>query len=83
MTLTEAKAFTTWGFRWACWLYLAVWLIGLLWPTDNSDINRFHRSEMAIRTDALTGCQYLESHGGGLIARLDGTGNIIGCRMTR
>lgn len=41
--------------------------------TDTPD----KRSGMAIRYDAMTGCQYLESSGGGLTPRLDSTGKQI------
>ncbi len=38
------------------------------------------RSEIAARTDSLTGCQYLTTKAGGLTPRLDAEGRHIGCR---
>lgn len=41
--------------------------------TDSPDA----RSGVALRTDYMTGCQYLESSGGHLTLRLDAEGNHI------
>ncbi len=38
------------------------------------------RSGMWLRTDAATGCEYLEGMRGGLIARVDAAGRHMGCR---
>lgn len=48
--------------------------------TDDSDYSSFYRSGVAVRIDALTGCQYLEGNNGGLTPRLDYSGKQIGCR---
>lgn len=42
---------------------------------DNSDAKR--RSGLIVRTDALTGCQYLETILGGVTPRLDKDGKQI------
>lgn len=52
---------------------LAVGIVAFnhLSPRDSSDTET-ERSGMTVRTDALTGCQYLESSKGFLTPRLDG-----------
>lgn len=44
---------------------------------DNSDKNIFKRSDMAIKTDYLTGCQYLVTFWGGITPRLDKDGKQV------
>jgi len=51
-------------------LFCQVFVVGV----DDSDISTFKRSGMKIRTDALTGQQYLESSSGYLTPRI-GTAN--------
>lgn len=41
---------------------------------DDSDRDSWHRSGMVVRTDALTGRQYLESSAGHLVPRLGANG---------
>ena len=44
--------------------------------TDDSDINKWHRSGLRIYTDNKTGVQYLRA-GNAITPRLDGDGNVI------
>lgn len=44
---------------------------------DDSDFDAWHRSGMAVRTDARTGVQYLESSGGCIVPRLDASGQPV------
>ena len=43
------------------------------------DTDGAKRSNMALRTDYGTGCQYLETSGGGITPRLDVNGKHKGC----
>lgn len=54
--------------------------LSMIVPTDNSDVDYLNRSGMSIRTDALTGCQYLESTKGGLTPRMDSNSKQVGCK---
>lgn len=81
MTLKEAKDFTVWLAGW--------WVIGLLitfaiWTfpfnRDTTDGEWPNRSGMRPRTDALTGCQYLETSGGGITPRIGSRGRHLGCK---
>ena len=83
MTAEELKNYTKWLAKWAVGLYFAVAMIGKL-PInrDDSDPGEWgERSGVAVRTDALTGCQYLEAMNGGLTPRIDNNGKQIGCRQ--
>lgn len=44
---------------------------------DNSDKDFFTRSDMSIKTDYLTGCQYLTTSWGGITPRLDKNGKQV------
>jgi hypothetical protein len=57
-------------------LTLALNGLGLI-STDDSDVSRFDRSGLKVRTDAKTGCEYLETHEGSLFPRLDALGKPI------
>lgn len=46
--------------------------------TDNPD--SYERSQLSIRTDHKTGCQYLAYRSGGLTPRLDSAGGHMGCK---
>lgn len=46
-------------------------------PTDSTDISRTDRSGLKLHTDAMTGCQYLSTSGGGITPRLDSQGKQI------
>lgn len=50
------------------WMLVAA-LMNFFTPYDSCD-GEGHRCGLRIRTDALTGCQYLESTGGSLTPRL-------------
>lgn len=52
----------------------------LVFARDDSDPAGTARSGMLIRTDNLTGCQYLRAGSGGLTPRVDGAGRHIGCK---
>jgi len=52
---------------------LAAALVNCFTPYDSCD-GEGHRCGLRIRTDALTGCQYLESSQGSLMPRLDRQG---------
>lgn len=68
--------------------FAVMWLIGLAFtaamgwfadrygPRDSTD-TAAERSGMTLRTDALTGCQYLESRTGYLTPRLDSDKMIV------
>ncbi len=62
---------------WPVWI--AVWLVVsmAIWPTDDSDTSRWHRSGLNVRVDAKTGVNYVGSgiFGlGGLVVRVDTNG---------
>lgn len=65
---------------WTCGGALAftaiAWAGGQFAPRDSTD-TATERSGMTLRTDALTGCQYLESRTGYLTPRLDSDKMII------
>jgi hypothetical protein len=64
-------------------IFAALVLLGLLIdalrlrPIDSTDAGYFERSGMRPRVDALTGCHYLETSGGGLTPRLDRAGRQV------
>lgn len=58
--------------------YFAVYAAG--YGLDSTDVHAFKRSGVALRTDNLTGCEYLEGAKGGLTPRLTATGLHMGCR---
>lgn len=83
MNAEELKSYTKWLAKWLVFLYFAVAMIGKL-PIgrDDSDPGEWgSRSGVAVRTDARTGCQYLEALNGGLTPRIDSSGKQIGCRQ--
>lgn len=47
---------------------------------DSTDGAWPHRSGVDVVTDAVTGCQYLRTPGGGITPRVNGTGKQLGCR---
>ena len=61
-------------------LCVVILLLQLAWavlPVGRDDTDGESRSGLNLRTDARTGCQYLESMGGGLTPRLDRNGRHI------
>lgn len=54
------------------WVFFGITGLGM----DSTDKSPWHRSDLDLHIDALTGCQYL-SHGGSLTPRLDSDGNIL------
>lgn len=61
-------------------LYVVILLLQFAWnvlPVGRDDTDGESRSGLTLRTDARTGCQYLESKGGGLTPRLDGNGEHV------
>lgn len=81
MNLKETKDYTRWLCGWLIVGYFMVVLIGLSpIARDDSDPGSWgDRSGLTLRTDSLTGCQYLEAQSGGLTPRLDTDGKHIGC----
>ena len=80
--MNELKRWTYWLINWAIILYTVGWLIGIT-PIgrDETDPGEWGaRSNLAIRTDSQTGCQYLAASSGGLTPRLDANGRHIGCK---
>jgi hypothetical protein len=45
--------------------------------TDDSDLDKSHRSGVRVVTDYKTGLQYLETSKGGITPRLDAKGNQV------
>ena len=76
------KRYTWWALSWYTVASIIIGLINLSsLGRDDSDPDRYgDRSGLRVRTDSLTGCQYLESSKGNLIPRLDRTMQHIGCR---
>lgn len=72
----------------ACTLFNALMLIGFLHfyfqpsPRDDSDepVKNGKVSEMKVRIDYLTGCNYLESSNGSLTPRRNALGYQVGCK---
>lgn len=59
------------------WVLLIAWGI-VSNKVDTSDYNFWHRSNMRIHVDNLTGCHYLSTgHFGGLVPRLDEYGDQV------
>lgn len=56
------------------WLVFSTLIALAFNPVDNSDVDRWNRSEMRIHTDALTGCQYLSTRQGSITPRLHSDG---------
>lgn len=46
-------------------------------PTDSTDFSTSDRSGLKLHTDAMTGCQYLSTSGGGITPRLDRNGHQV------
>jgi hypothetical protein len=82
MTAEELKKYTRWLAGWAVFVYLAgVLLSQTPLNRDDSDPGDWgRRSGLVPRVDYLTGCQYLQTTGGGITPRLDKAGTHIGCR---
>lgn len=77
--LDSLKAYTVWIVKGA---FLAA-IIGFglsswLSPYDDTDPEG-SRSGLVLRTDHLTGCQYLTTTQGGITPRLDRNNNHVGC----
>ena len=85
MTLNETKIYTNWLIIQLCMyfvigsVFLAI-LTALPIYRDNTDGEWPHRSNLQLRVDAETGCNYLESSSGHLIPRYGKTENQIGCK---
>jgi hypothetical protein len=77
MTLPEAKTFADWVAG-RLILGLAILFVLSLIPLGKDDTDPENgRSGMRPRTDARTGCQYLETSQGGITPRLDSSGRHI------
>jgi len=64
------------------WALLLLFVLSLMQPYDDTDdVQNKIRSDMVVKTDHKTGCQYLKSgFVGGLTPRVDVNGRHIGCR---
>lgn len=76
LTAKDGEEFTQGVMRWFAIPLLMIFAINLAigyFHHDNSDPPHGH-SQMDVRTDALTGCQYLVTDQGGIIERRGATG---------
>lgn len=81
MTLKEAKEFTVWLAWMVCIGMMIVFVFSMLpLHRDTTDGEWPRRSGMRPLTDAFTGCQYLETSGGGITPRIDSRGRHLGCK---
>lgn len=80
--LEDLKEWTMWMLRYAVIVVVLGFAVSVSpFGRDNSDPGQWGaRSQLAPRTDALTGCQYLETRGGGLAPRVDSEGRHVGCK---
>src|SRR5574343_266059 len=80
MSLKDLKDFVWWLLTWGAVVFWAAAALDLTpLGRDDSDPGAWGpRSGVSVRTDALTGCQYLEGGRGGLIPRVDGAGRHVG-----
>jgi len=81
VTLKDAKDFTVWLAGW--WVFglcvtFVIWMLPL--TRDTTDGEWPNRSGVRPRTDAFTGCQYLETSKGGITPRIDSRGRHLGCK---
>lgn len=84
MNLKEAKSFTGWLSNCIVIGYITVLLICFAY--DNTGYGRDStdgddRSNMLLRIDHGTGCEYLETRNGGITPRLTGEGLQSGCSL--
>jgi hypothetical protein len=81
MTLNDAKSFVRWLLNMLFAFFFVVWVLGQTpLARDDTDPGQWgSRSGMALKTDSLTGCQYLVS-AGGITPRLKADGRHMGCR---
>ncbi len=81
MTLNDAKNFVLWLLGILFAFSFVVWLLGKTpLARDDTDPGQWgSRSGMTLKTDSLTGCQYLVS-AGGITPRLTADGRHMGCR---
>jgi hypothetical protein len=83
VTLSELQDYTRWLVRRAGYWILIGWAVLTAFNVsplsrDDSDAGSWgRRSGVAVRTDSMTGCQYLEGGRGGLTPRLDEAGRHI------
>lgn len=66
-------------FAWWVWLNVAHGIVSYTTPLDDSDRSHSVRSGLGVKTDHMTGCQYLVTKWGGITPRLDGAGRQV-CR---
>lgn len=79
--LEDLKAWTRWLAVWALVMYWMVVLIGKFpIQRDDTDPGQWgERSGLVLRTDSLTGCQYISGGGSGITPRLTADGKHMGC----
>lgn len=73
-----AKEIGTFWLLFASALFAGILIMDYVRPYDNTD-NGKERSGLTIRTDNLTGCQYLSTPSGGLTPRMDQSGTYQIC----
>ena len=84
MSAEELKLYTKWLAKWMALLYFFVVIVGKF-PIGRDDTDQGEwggRGGMALRTDSMTGCQYLEASGGGLTPRISASGKHFGCKSS-
>jgi hypothetical protein len=82
-----SRALKAWSIWLAGWILVGAVVAAIVSLTplgrDNSDQGEWGaRSGLIIKTDALTGCEYLATTSGGLSPRLTQHGYQVGCRKT-
>lgn len=80
--LEDLKAWSWWLWRFFVLVLLCTVAIEMtpLGRDDSDPAQWGNRSNLKPRTDALTGCQYLEARGGGITPRVDVDGRHVGCK---
>lgn len=84
MTVRDLKEYTSWLVMWFAIIWWVAHILAIF-PiarddTDSGGWGIQSRSGVKPRTDALTGCQYLETDGGGITPRLGTDGKQVGCK---
>lgn len=62
---------------------VTLWNVSPLARDDSDQGSWGVRSGVSVRTDALTGCQYLEGSRGGMVQRVDAAGRHVGCKAVK
>ncbi len=81
--INALKDWTGWLAKYVIFAIVFSWVIGWTpYGRDDTDSGSWGggRSGMVPATDALTGCQYLRTQGGGITPRLNSQGKQLGCK---